>query len=160
MKIRKASITELEQIMKLYERARTFMAENGNPTQWGNSYPSRSLIEQDIESGNLFVCENRGRTIAVFYYKEGPDPTYLNIRNGKWLNDQTYGVVHRITSDGSIKGTAGFCIDWAFEQCGNLKIDTHRNNHIMQHLLEKHGFQYCGIILTDNGSERMAYQKG
>ena len=39
MKIRKASITELDQIMKLYGRARTFMAENGNPTQWGTCIP-------------------------------------------------------------------------------------------------------------------------
>ena len=50
-------------------------------------------------------------------------------------------------------------MDWAFRQCGNLKIDTHRDNHIMQHLLERKGFTYCGIIHTDNGAERLAYQK-
>ena len=29
----------------------------------------------------------------------------------------------------------------------------------MQHMLEKNGFRYCGVIYTDDGSERMAYQK-
>ena len=62
-------------------------------------------------------------------------------------------------SDGTVKGAASFCLNWAFEQCGNLKIDTHRDNRIMQHLLDKNGFTYCGIIYTDDGSERMAYQK-
>ena len=43
--------------------------------------------------------------------------------------------------------------------CGNLKIDTHRDNRIMQHLLDKNGFTYCGIIYLDDGTERLAYQK-
>ncbi len=54
---------------------------------------------------------------------------------------------------------ASFCLCRALSQCGNLKIDTHRDNKIMQHLLEKNGFKYCGIINTDDGTERMAYQK-
>ena len=37
--------------------------------------------------------------------------------------------------------------------------DTHRDNTIMQHLITKHGFTYCGIILLANGDERLAYQK-
>ena len=41
----------------------------------------------------------------------------------------------------------------------NIRIDTHRDNVIMRHLLEKHGFKYCGIIYLENGDERLAYQK-
>ena len=29
----------------------------------------------------------------------------------------------------------------------------------MQHILQKHGFRYCGIIYLLNGDERLAYQK-
>ena len=29
----------------------------------------------------------------------------------------------------------------------------------MQHLLEKHGFSYCGIIYLANGDPRLAYQR-
>lgn len=159
MKIRKSSLPELEQLLKLYANARAFMAENGNPNQWNNTYPDRALIEQDIRSGCSYVCEHEGRVIAAFYYNAAPDPAYQIIRHGQWLNNLPYGVVHRITSDGTVKGTASFCLEWAFSQCGNLKIDTHRDNHIMRHVLEKNGFQYCGIIDTDDGTERMAYQK-
>lgn len=159
MKIRKTRLEELDVLMKIYENARIFMAGHGNPTQWGHSYPKRTLIAADIESGCSYVCEEHGKIIAAFFYDKGPDDSYRRIYGGQWLNERPYSVVHRIVSDGTVKGTASFCLKWAFKQCGNLKIDTHRNNHIMQHLLDKNGFTYCGIIYTDDGSERMAYQK-
>lgn len=159
MRIRKTKPEELKLVMKLYENARSFMAAHGNPLQWGTSHPGEDLILRDIEEGNSYVCEEHGAVTAVFYYREGSDPTYARIYDGQWLNELPYGVVHRITSDGTVKGTASFCLDWAFRQCGNLKIDTHRDNYIMQHLLEKNGFRQCRIIYTDDGSERLAYQK-
>ena len=159
MNIRKAIPADLPVLLALYEKARTFMAAHGNPTQWGNAYPPVSLLESDIHAKNCYVCEEHGNIIAVFYYHLGPDPTYTHIYNGQWLNTSPYGVGHRITADGTIKGTASFCLDWAWKQCKNLKIDTHRNNHIMQHLLCKNGFTYCGIIYLEDGSERLAYQK-
>ena len=59
----------------------------------------------------------------------------------------------------SIRGAASFCLNWALEQCRNLRIDTHRDNVVMQHMLDKNGFQYCGIIYLEDGSERLGYQK-
>ena len=159
MIIRKTRPDELDLLMKMYEHARLFMAGHGNPAQWGQSYPKQTLIADNINSGCSYVCEEHGQIIATFYYKEGPDDTYRRIYSGDWLNQRPYGVVHRITSDGTVKGAASFCLNWAFDQCGNLKIDTHKDNRIMQHLLDKNGFTYCGIIYTDDGSERMAYQK-
>ena len=41
----------------------------------------------------------------------------------------------------------------------NIRIDTHRDNKIMQHNILKHGFTYCGIIYLLSGDERLAYQK-
>ena len=159
MEIRKTRPDEMEVLIKIYENARMFMASHGNPSQWGTTYPSVSLIEQDIRSGCSYVCVEHSEIIATFYYKKGPDDTYARIYSGQWLNERPYGVVHRIASTGTIKGAASFCLDWAMKQCGNLKIDTHRDNHVMQHMLEKNGFQYCGIIYTDDESERLAYQK-
>ena len=48
MQIRKATIEELDEIMKIYAFARNFMAEHGNPTQWGQNKPSKEQIESDI----------------------------------------------------------------------------------------------------------------
>ena len=83
----------------------------------------------------------------------------MRIYDGDWINDSRYGVVHRITSTGNVKGTASFCLNWALEQCGNIRIDTHRDNIVMQLLLDKNGFNYCGIVYVEDGTERIAYQK-
>lgn len=160
MEIRQAVKGDFDRIMELYERARRFMAEHGNPTQWPSSYPPAELVEEDMAEGNLYVCVADERIVAVFYYRVGEDPTYQVIRDGNWLNDRAYGVVHRITSDGSVRGAASYCLQWAWEQWRNLRIDTHRDNVVMQNLLKKNGFQYCGIIYVREGEERLAYQKG
>lgn len=159
MEIRKASMSDIHIILKLYENARSFMTGHGNPTQWGNTYPSKVLIENDIQTGCSYVCEEHGEIIAAFFYHFGRDDIYEKIYGGQWLDESPYGSVHRITSNGTIKGAASFCLNWALEQCGSLKIDTHKDNTIMQHVLEKNRFIYCGTIYLEDGSERMAYQK-
>ena len=45
------------------------------------------------------------------------------------------------------------------KKIGHLRIDTHADNHIMQHLILKNGFEQCGIIHIADGSERIAYEK-
>lgn len=159
MEIRKTKRSELDQVMAIYEYARGFMAEHGNPTQWGTTEPPRELVEQDIENGKSYVCVENGKIAAVFYYAKEADETYANIYEGSWTNDKEYGVVHRIASAGIVKGAGSFCLNWAYEQCKNLRIDTHRNNVVMQNLLKKNGFAYCGIIYIKDGTERFAYQK-
>lgn len=159
MKIRKSEMADLDILLKMYENARLFMTNHGNPTQWGNTYPPKTMLARDIEEGNSYVCVEQDKIIATFYFKKGRDDTYARIYEGQWMNEAPCGVVHRITSAGTIKGAATFCLEWAFEQCGNLKIDTHRDNMVMQHILDRNGFTYCGIIYTEDGSERLAYQK-
>lgn len=159
MKIRKTEWEELKMILPLYEKARAFMAAQGNPHQWGTSRPAVSQIEEDVRQKNSYVCEHEGRIVATFYFGPGPDPTYQVIESGQWLSDHPYSVVHRITSDGSVKGAASYCLQWALEQSGNVRIDTHRDNIVMQNLLKKNGFTYCGIIYLEDGDERLAYQK-
>ncbi len=159
-RIQKTQPEQLEEVLTIYERARQFMAAHGNPRQWGTKNPPESRIRQDIAEGNSYVCMFGDEIAAVFYYRWGDDPTYGFIDGGAWLNGKPYGVVHRIASRGNVKGAGSFCVNWAFEQCGNVKIDTHRDNVVMQNMLKKNGFVFCGIIYLENGDERLAFQKG
>lgn len=172
LEIRKAKIEDLDSIMKVYSRAREFMAQTGNPNQWGNSKPYREWIEYDIEVEKCYVCteqsvsevsdgncvRDKENIAAVFYFAIEEDPTYKVIYDGQWLGDNPYGVVHRIASAGTIKGAGEHCLKWAIEQSENLRIDTHKDNVVMQNLLKKLGFQYCGIIHLENGDPRLAFQ--
>ena len=81
------------------------------------------------------------------------------IKDGAWLNDRPYGVVHRVACASRGRGLASHCLNWCFEQWGNIRIDTHRNNIPMQKMLEKNGFSRCGIIFVEAGPERIAFQK-
>ena len=87
----------------------------------------------------------------------GVEPTYLKIFEGRWLNDSPYATIHRIGSRLGAKGVLKAAVQ-AASVYKNIRIDTHRDNAIMQHVLEKEGFKYCGIIYLLSGDERLAYQ--
>jgi len=160
MVIRKTRMEELDAMMELYEGGRRWMRQNGNLNQWTNGYPSREQIVDDITSGNSYVVEEDGQVLAVFYYIHGRDvePTYAVI-DGEWLDDEPYGVIHRIASSGKVPGMVQLCSDWALEQWPVLRIDTYQDNHPMQTALERAGFSRCGVIRLKDGSPRIAFQK-
>ena len=164
MKIRHAAEQDLSRMMEIYAIARKYMADHGNPNQWGPTrWPPEALLRKDIAEGRSYVCENEeGKIIGTFFFDCGADiePTYRVITDGAWLDSSPYGVVHRIASDGSRKGVGSFCLNWAYGQCGHLRIDTHGDNLVMQNLLAKLGFVHCGTIhVREDHDPRLAYEK-
>ncbi len=150
---------DLDRIMEIFNLAHVFMIKNGNPTQWVDGYPQRELVVKEIECGHCHVCGTmEGKVVATFCLIDGPDPTYTPIYDGRWLDDQPYHVVHRLASDGSIKGVGQFCLKWCLDKYANLRIDTHADNKPMRNLLWRGGFVKCGRIKLENGSWRIAYQ--
>ena len=164
MEIRRSTPRDLPRMMEIYAFARRFMAEHGNPNQWGpTNWPPEALIRNDIEKGDSYVCvDDGGVVVGTFYFIQGRDiePTYRHIIDGAWLDDGPYGVVHRIASDGCVPGVGSFCLNWAYERCGHLRIDTHGDNTVMQSLLKKLGFVHCGTIFVEEDAfPRLAYEK-
>ncbi|MDO4813487.1 MAG: hypothetical protein Q3988_00175 [Gemella sp.] len=157
MIIRKAKINDIDEILEVFDLAKKIMRENGNHSQWTDGYPSKELLSEDINSGNLYVLE-KDRIEAVFALIEGIDPTYIEIE-GAWLDDKPYATLHRVASSGRVKGLFSKIIEFAVTINSNLKIDTHQDNSIMQRVVEKSGFKYCGKIYLEDGSPRLAYQK-
>lgn len=158
MEIRKTKPEELKEVKKIYKHARGFMVEEGNLTQWKNLEQLYENVLQDIKNGNSYVFVEYGKIAAVFCFFVGSDPTYDKIYNGEWLNNETYGVIHRIVVNVHQKGIATKCIQWCLQQFSNIKIDTHKDNIPMQKTILKNNFEYCGIIKKEDGSERLAYQ--
>ena len=152
-------------MQKNYARARELMARNGNPTQWGDTFPKDDVVRDDIAQRRamLLVDEVGGheRILAQFALCPGEDPTYHHI-DGAWLDDDSYVTIHRIASSGLVKHAARDCIAWALKHYGNVRADTHPNNKAMQHVLETCGFARCGLIqLLDRPTDttRIAYQR-
>ena len=62
---RKATKADLPAILAIYARARKLMAANGNPTQWGKTFPRESVIRDDIKCGRCtLLVDHLGGTEA------------------------------------------------------------------------------------------------
>ena len=154
--IRTARWEDLPRIQEIYANARKFMAETGNPNQWGNTTPMTSVLEDDIRKGDLFVMTKDETIHGVFYFYIGIDPTYGEIEDGQWRSDTPYGTIHRIAGDGS-GGVLATAVAFGKERINHIRIDTHEDNKIMQRAIAKQGFQRSGSIHLANGSPRIAY---
>ena len=158
MKIRKTILTDISAVAEIYENARLFMRESGNPNQWVGR-PNEEDVRRDVENGNGYVVVDDDEIIGAFYLSLESDPTYTRIDNGAWINDEPYAVIHRIAVKHHGRRIADFIYNYAYNIRQNVRIDTHRDNIPMQRSLTKNGFKHCGIIYLESGDERLAFQK-
>lgn len=148
MTIRQATYSDVDALTCIFEQARKIMRESGNIHQWNDGYPSKEIIISDIDSGYCYLLCDEEAILATMALIPGPDPTYH--------------VIHRIATCAPGRNVAVRMFDWAFghiagKGCNTIRIDTHRDNCIMKHILHKYGFKECGVIYLDDGSPRDAY---
>ena len=157
LSIKKAKITDLERIMEIYRYAQDFMIRSGNPYQWRHSYPDRGLILSDIQQGICHIICDGKEIHGVFALLTEEDPTYRYIEGGEWLNNEPYVTIHRIASDGQVHDMFRCVADYCKNLSSNVRIDTYKDNLIMQRKLTENGFKRCGTIYLENGAPRLAY---
>lgn len=158
LQIRTAEAADLGRVLEIYAAAREFMIRTGNPNQWGHTYPLEERIRLDIREGICTLVCDGTRPCGVFALIRGGDPDYLRIDGGQWLNDEPYLAVHRVAADGSAHGVFRAAADYCKGLADNIRIDTHHDNLVMQHCIERSGFTRCGIIYVRGNSPRIAYQ--
>lgn len=156
--IRKAELKDLPKLNELYEAARGYMRENGNPNQWGTGYPNDEIIIEDIKSGVLYTDEG----VNFAFVLMGEEEAYKTIYEGKWLNNEPYLTLHRVAGNGKVKGVFSQIFEFSLEKMkeaglSNLRIDTHEKNLTMQNAVTRQGFVRCGSVKLREG-ERIAYQ--
>ena len=156
----------MAEIMQVMDAAKQIMRQSGNMYQWGEGYPSEDVITADMRKRGALVIEetdsehqSAAKIVGYFAFLPSPEPTYDRIYEGEWLDEvRSYHVVHRIASYPDVHGIFNSIMDFCLSRDKNIRIDTHRDNHIMQHNIGKYGFTYCGVIYLMNGDERLAYQ--
>lgn len=154
-----AKEADLPRILEIYDIAKAYMRASGNPNQWNGAYPDPETLLTDIEKQRLYVYKKNGRIHGVFMLLLEEEPTYAYIEDGRWREETPYGTIHRMAGDGEVKGLFAKCVAFCEKKVPYLRADTHFDNHTMQHLLEKNGFERRGIIYLKNGDPRIAYQK-
>lgn len=159
MIIKKATANDLTILRSLYDTAKHTMNRIGNQNQWKPGEPYNNEILESIDKGEQYLVIEKEEIVATFVFFLGGEPAYEVIEAGSWLNDQPYGTIHRVASNGKTRGVLGAIFQWTEKQIANIRIDTHKDNSIMNHLLNKHGFTKCGLIHLANGEERIAFAK-
>lgn len=163
MEFRKAKLDELNCIMEIIESSREFL-KSQKIDQWQNGYPNSETILSDIEKGIGYVAVDEV-VLAYVAVDTAGEPTYEQIE-GEWKTNEIYGVIHRmaIGSENRGLGLSRVLMFFAEECClkqgiSHMRIDTHAQNQIMQRLIQKVGYEYCGIIHVSDGTPRYAYEK-
>lgn len=164
-KLIKTTLEDENKILTIYKAASVFLAQQGI-NQWQNNYPNAESFNDDILRNISYKLVNENNEIlAVASLDTAIDPNYAKIYEGHWLKNNAYATIHRIAVNQEIgqKGLGYITFQKLIERARQLdfkevRIDTHPNNKIMQHLITKIGFEYRGIILVKDGSQRLAYQ--
>ncbi|MCL2520963.1 MAG: GNAT family N-acetyltransferase [Spirochaetaceae bacterium] len=164
--INKVTANDVEAVNQIFNDAKTFL-KSQNIDQWqdSNGYPNSRDVAADITGGEGYVIKLNDKAMAYFALSFAGESTYQVI-DGQWLNNNSYAVIHRlaISNDYRGQGIAGqifkkiekICLA---NNCSNIRIDTHKDNKIMQAVLAKAGYKYCGVITLQSRAKRLAYQK-
>mgnify|MGYP000947966449 FL=1 len=165
MKFQKTTAEQLGQVMIIIRQAQAYLKEAGID-QWQNGYPNEGVILQDIKRGSSYVLQEQGQVLGTAVLEFDRDPNYENIYEGQWLSDGPYGAIHRIAVSENHRGSSlasimiqtmeGLCLE---RGVWSLRVDTHGDNEPMKRMLQKNGFQYCGVIFLTDGSPRIAWEK-
>ena len=154
MNIRLANTSDTNRIFEIYEYARAYMKAHGNPNQWGDNRPEKSLTKDDIKNQRCYVMEDEGHIFACFVFTIGFEKEY----EAKFPSKDKYGVIHRVASDGSKRGIVERIVDFAKGKVNFLRIDTHEDNKTMQKCIERQNFKKLGIIYLEDKSPRILYE--
>ena len=165
MEFRKSRIEDIPEMMEIVRQAQEYF-KSKDIDQWQDGYPNEENLRGDIEADESYVMLLDGKIVATTAISFRGESTYDKIYEGNWLSNGKYGVVHRVAVSNKHKGkglsheimkfSQNMCKELGYN---SIKIDTHRDNFVMRGLLEKNGFEYCGVILLEDGAERVAYEK-
>lgn len=160
MIIESACFEDFARIHEIYASARRFMAENGNPHQWGDDkYPTDEVIRADIAEKRLFTVRVGQNIEGIFTAEKGPDKLY-----GGAVASTDYCTVHRVASSGNVKGILSSAVRFAAERFRSeyVFMDTHSDNIVMQKALLKLGFEYVKTadieVMSERFEPRMIYR--
>ena len=167
MEFRKSELRDIPEMVGIINDAVAFLRDSG-VNQWQDGYPNEAVLKNDIALGRSYVLTDGGSVVGTVVLSFEKDHCYDDI-DGKWLNDEPYAVIHRSAVSAKARGKG--CGRRLYEECErlaaqngfmNIRVDTHRDNKVMNTMLTQYGYTMCGTIFVDTAefdAIRNAYQK-
>lgn len=150
MEIKKAKIEDIHEIMEIVKLAVADMHEQ-EVYQWDHTYPSKEIVTEDINEGNLYmyVEENiiKGFIVLNEYQDKEYEELHWKYNTGKQL------VIHRLCVNPQYKGKgiATKLIEYADiygrdNKYSAIRLDTFIDNKRACRLYEKEGYSIVGAL--------------
>ncbi|MQS76030.1 GNAT family N-acetyltransferase [Companilactobacillus halodurans] len=165
--LRQSIPDDLPKIVNIIEGAKETLRNRG-VAQWQQGYPDEAILSQDINEKISFVLMLDGEVVGTAALQQGYDKNYQKMTTGAWSKDSevTYSVIHRIAVEPGHQGqhlsaslvqqllTMSYYLGYR-----DVRIDTHPDNLVMQHVISSNGFVEKGTITMDTDHRiRKAYQ--
>ena len=164
MKIQKAKISEIGDIMLMYKSCVEGMLAN-NIDQWDESYPNKDIIMQDLIAQTYFIVIEHNIIIAGINIDQNQDKTYLPL---KWKDKKNqFLVVHRLAvkevfwGKGIGKSLMIFTEKLAIKKgLNSIRLDTYSGNPKAMNFYKRIGYNEVGTInLKPNKNKYHCFEK-
>ena len=162
MDLRTARPEEAETCYQCIEDARAYHKLLGFE-QWHPNYPTQQTILDDIAQNIGYAFTDDTGVLGYCCIIFGDEPAYYEI-DGSWKTDRPYAVVHRMAFSRKARGSGLSKEAWDLikdlclsNQMDAIRADTQEENKVMQHILVREGFEYCGLVQFDDGP-KLAYE--
>ncbi len=149
MRLRRATMEDLNEVMQLVRRVVPLMRESGN-LQWDDAYPDVSVFESDVEKGLLWIAEIDARIAGIAAITTDQAPEYAEVG---WDITESAIVVHRLAVDPAFRGRGvAAALMHQAEMVGMergiqvVRVDTNSQNQATQILFPKLGYVCAGEI--------------
>jgi predicted amidohydrolase/GNAT superfamily N-acetyltransferase len=150
LNIEKGKISDLDQLFQIYVKGKTDLEKSGI-YQWTINYPTRSIIESDLNKDVLFVLRNNKEIIGAINISEEQEPEYETI-NWEFDNSKVL-VIHRLVIDPKYQGKdyARKLMDFAekFAKENNyssIRLDAYSKNKRVIDFYEKRKYFIRGSV--------------
>ncbi|WP_372794694.1 GNAT family N-acetyltransferase [Lutibacter sp.] len=161
MTIIKAKISDLNQLHVLTKSCAKIMMDNGI-FQWNEMYPSKEVLENDIELGQIWKLEESEIIKGIVVLTEIEDKEYLNV---KWLTKNYKNLyIHRLAVHPNFQGKGyaqklmDFAEDFAKENKYNsIRLDTFSQNKRNLQFYEQRNYIKLKAIYFPKQSEHSFY---
>lgn len=155
--IRRAKISEIDDILEITQACSEFMAQNGI-YQWNEHYPSRKVFENDVTKDDLYLNIVGDSIIGGIVVSDVMDKEYLPV---EWLTESGKNIyIHRlfVHPEEQGKGHAQTMMDFAENYAQrngfvSIRLDTFSQNKRNQKFYETRGYQKLGDIFLPKQSE-------
>ena len=159
--IRKAKLPEIPEILELTRACGKDMISRGI-YQWNELYPSRTVLENDVARGELYLLEDASGLLGIIALTPEMDKEYESV---SWLTpNQGNLYVHRLAIDPSYQGLGyaqqlmtfaeSFARD---ENYASIRLDTFSQNPRNQRFYEQRGYSRLGNVYFPKQSEYPFY---